>query len=110
MELPNEVYRIKDAIVRTVPTEEVYLFGSYAYGTPNPNSDFDFYVVLPEDGLRPGDALTEIGMVVAGIQTKPVDMLGGRKSVFEKRRQMPSLERTIAMKGVKLYERGRHTA
>ena len=107
MELPEEIYQIKDAIVSAVPTEEVYLFGSYAYGTPNPDSDFDFYVVLPEDGLRPLDAINEIGMAIFSLQTKPVDLLGGRRSTFDKRRQQPGLERIIATKGIKLYERDR---
>ena len=106
MELPEEVHRIKEAILQTVPAEQIYLFGSYAYGEPHQDSDFDFYVVLPEDGLRPADALTAIGMAVAGVQTRPVDLLGGRKSVFDRRRQQPGLERVISTKGVKLYERG----
>ena len=107
MELPEEIYKIIDAIVNAVPTEEIYLFGSYAYGTPHQDSDYDFYVVFPEDGMRPADALTEIGMAVAAIQTRSVDLLGGRRSNFEKRRHLfGGLERTIAMKGLKLYEHG----
>ena len=32
-------------ISRTVTVEQIYLFGSYAYGTPNGDSDLDLYVV-----------------------------------------------------------------
>ena len=105
MGLPDEVLKIKEAILEAVPAEQIYLFGSYAYGEPERNSDFDFYIVLPEGGMRPLDAMNKIGMAIFPFQTKPVDLLAGTKATFERRKQQPGLERTIAAKGVKLYER-----
>lgn len=32
--------KIKDIAVITVPTGKIYLFGSYAYGTPSLDSDY----------------------------------------------------------------------
>jgi predicted nucleotidyltransferase len=43
-----ELDNLTQIIVNTVPVEQVYLFGSYAYGTPNEDSDYDFYVVLKD--------------------------------------------------------------
>jgi predicted nucleotidyltransferase len=40
------VNRIKDIILSTIPVEQIYLFGSYAYGTPNADSDLDIYVIM----------------------------------------------------------------
>ena len=45
--LRNELDLIRDTILKTVPTEAIYLFGSYVYGSPNQDSDFDIYVVNP---------------------------------------------------------------
>ena len=39
--------------------EQVILFGSYAYGTPTPDSDVDLLVVMPFEG-RPVDKAIQI--------------------------------------------------
>ena len=53
----EEVLKTKDTIVNSVPVERLYLFGSYANGTPNENSNYDFYMVVPNDGIRPIGAI-----------------------------------------------------
>ena len=42
-----EIIAIKDSILSTVgdECEKIILFGSYAYGTPHKDSDYDFYKV-----------------------------------------------------------------
>ena len=52
-QLPAEIYKIKDKILNTVKVSKIYLFGSYARGTQTPQSDYDFYVVVPNDSMRP---------------------------------------------------------
>ncbi len=42
----SELDTLTKIIVDTVPVEQIYLFGSYAYGTPHTDSDLDLYVVL----------------------------------------------------------------
>jgi len=37
--------------LRPIDPEMVILFGSYAYGTPNPDSDIDLYVVTKENSV-----------------------------------------------------------
>jgi predicted nucleotidyltransferase len=55
----EDILAIKDDIVRTIgdDCEYVYLFGSYAYGTPriggNKPSDYDFFVVLKDNSIDP---------------------------------------------------------
>ena len=51
----NELEQIKEIIRNTVDPEGIYLFGSFAYGEPREDSDYDIYVVLPDDGPRPLD-------------------------------------------------------
>jgi len=46
MTMNDEIIKIKDAIVSAVDVEKLYLFGSYAYGTPRDDSDYDLYFVL----------------------------------------------------------------
>jgi predicted nucleotidyltransferase len=91
-------------IVQTATPERVYLFGSYANGTPNADSDYDFYVVVPDSSDRPL-VLTEriLQALYKKTDKKPVDILVMRFSDFENRKTLPTIEREVSTKGVLLY-------
>lgn len=46
----KDVENIKDNIVNRFNPKKIYLFGSYAYGNPNENSDLDILVI--DDGSK----------------------------------------------------------
>jgi predicted nucleotidyltransferase len=101
----QEIEKIKNIIVETANPELIYLFGSYAYGTPNADSDYDFYVVVPDDSERPL-LLTQSIYRALYHQTeynKSVDILIKRLSDFEGRKSLPTIEREVYQKGVVLY-------
>jgi predicted nucleotidyltransferase len=95
---------IKESILKFVPARCIYLFGSYAYGTPDEDSDIDIYVVTPDDAGN----LTQLYAEVRGdLREKDIffiDLLFGRESVFNDRRQKHVFERTIYQKGKVIYE------
>jgi predicted nucleotidyltransferase len=101
--IDSEILNIKDTIISTVDPDRVYLFGSYAYGTPKSDSDYDFYVVLKDtSSLKPLEAM---GLLVHHINVgMPVDVLANYKTRFDERSRFPTLERTIHRQGVLLYE------
>ena len=99
----NELENIKQAILNTVEAEAIYLFGSYAYGTPSKDSDLDLYIVIPDNSIRPIDAMKIINYALYNEQKKPVDILVGTASDFHRRKLLPTIERTVARDGVKLY-------
>ena len=101
----TEIDAIKDIIVRTAAPERVYLFGSYAYGTPNQDSDYDFYAVIPNDSIRPLEAIQKIYGATGRVKRKPMDVLAGTVDIFERRSKLLTMERTISEKGVVLYDR-----
>jgi len=98
----NDLDLFRENVLKIVPAEAIYLFGSYAYGTPSEESDIDIYVVVP-------DEITDLSELYADVRLlwrkKPVslDLLMGRASVFNRRKSGPTLERTIAQKGTVLY-------
>jgi len=99
-----EINAIKDIIVRTAAPERVYLFGSYAYGTPNQDSDYDFYVLMPDSAKAPGLVTDDIYRALyKKTSKKSVDVLVRRVSDFEKRKHLPTLEREVYAKGMVLY-------
>lgn len=66
---------------------------------PQADSDYDIYVVIPDDGLQPITAMGNIRKALLSIQARPLDVLVGYSSVFEKRTHWPaSLEGEIARK------------
>jgi predicted nucleotidyltransferase len=104
----NDIIAIKDSIVKTVgdTCEKVILFGSYAYGTPRKDSDYDFFVVLRDGTKKPILVLQEIYRTLAkNPMLIPVDVLANYKSHFDWRSTQPTIERKIASEGVVLYER-----
>ena len=106
MVITDEIMEIMNAIVEAIPAETIYLFGSYARGTPNKNSDYDFYVVIPDGSMRPLDAAQKARRSLARINRRtPVDILADYRSSFEDRRKFNTLERRIAREGVVLFER-----
>ncbi|MCL2509016.1 MAG: nucleotidyltransferase domain-containing protein [Oscillospiraceae bacterium] len=106
MAVNQEILNITEAIKQAIPAEIIYLFGSYAYGTPNEDSDYDFFVVIPDGGIKPLDAMQKAHKALIPVNRKtPVDILADYKSRFEGRKHLNSLERKIARDGVVLYER-----
>ena len=99
----KELETIKQAILDTVRANEIYLFGSYASGTPDKDSDFDIYVVIPDDSMRPIEAMQKIGRALSRKDIRAVDVIVGKETVFNQRKGLPTIERAIARDGVKLY-------
>ena len=101
--IQRELDIIKDGILKTVPAEAIYLFGSYAYGTPNEDSDIDIYVVVPDMDIDLVDLRGEIRKNLRRKKSMPMDLLVGKSSVFNLRKQGLTLENVIAQNGVLLY-------
>jgi predicted nucleotidyltransferase len=106
MPINEEILRIKDAIVGCVDCERVYLFGSYAYGTPTVDSDYDFYVVLKDDSvLKPINATGVVYHHLLYFDTAmPIDVFANYKSRFESRSKLPTIERKILRDGILIYD------
>jgi len=104
----DAITAIKDCILQTVgeDCEKIILFGSYAYGTPSKESDYDFFVVLKDGTEKPVLVLQNIYCNLARNKTyTPVDVLANYKTAFDERSKLPAIERIIEQKGVVLYER-----
>jgi predicted nucleotidyltransferase len=104
----DEILAIKSSILKIVGEncEKIILFGSYAYGTPGEDSDYDVFVVLKDGTEKPIVVLQNIyGGLARNPNYKAVDVLANYKSRFEERSKLPAIERTIVKKGVVLYNR-----
>ena len=86
----KELDRIVEAIRDSIQVSEIYLFGSFAYGISAPDSDFDIYVVIPDNSVKPLIATQQLGLAISPYQKRPVDLLVGSKSIFDKRKLVAS--------------------
>jgi len=106
--IQKELDLIKESILKAAPTEAIYLFGSHAYGTPSEDSDIDIYVVVSDDAGDLIDLRADIRLDLWDKNTRDLDLLNidlliGKTSVFNRRKEGPTLERKIAREGVLLY-------
>ena len=104
-EIKDDLNTLKEIILEKVPTEQIWLFGSYAYGTPHKDSDIDIYIVMKDDAqMRELDAMTEVHMERFYRRTsRPVDLLAIKKNRFDYRAENFSMENKIKREGVKIY-------
>ena len=72
-ELESELKKLASKIKEITPATKIYLFGSYAYGTPNEDSDIDL-CILTNENRRKLEILREIRRNVGDINY-PQDIL-----------------------------------
>jgi len=99
-----ELDKLKELIINAIPVEQIYLFGSYAYGKPHKDSDLDLYVVLKDDlPMRDLDAGLQISFAIARKKSMPVDIIAKNKRDFINRLDDITLERKVKREGVLIY-------
>lgn len=82
--------------------EKIILFGSYAYGKPDQNSDVDILVIMPFRGRNPEKA-TEIWLATK--PKFPIDIMVRKPAELKKRLKLGDFFlREIVEKGKVLYE------
>jgi len=99
-----EIDAITEAIKRAVPTEQIFLFGSHAYGQPNKDSDYDFFLVIPDGEMRPLEAIRKAQCAIPS-RSKAIDILANTRSGFDERKSwIATIEKTVNQKGVLLHD------
>ena len=82
-ELKSELKKLADKIKEITPATKIYLFGSYAYGTPNEDSDIDL-CILTDENKRKLEILREIRRNIGDINY-PLDILVYKTDEFKER-------------------------
>ena len=102
--IQKELDKLKELIINAIPVEQIYLFGSHAYGTAHKYSDLDLYIVLKDDvPMRDLDAGLQIRMAIARKKSMPVDIITKKKKDFMSRLDDITLERIVNRDGILIY-------
>ncbi|MEY4202289.1 MAG: hypothetical protein RLZZ265_4029 [Verrucomicrobiota bacterium] len=88
--------------------EEIYLFGSHAWGTPTEDSDVDLMVIVPGSDERPIRRMQRAHRCLRGIGFAK-DVLVSTRAEFDRYRHLSaSLSNKIFHEGRKLYGPASH--
>jgi uncharacterized protein len=101
--IQKELATLVQAIASNTEIESIFLFGSWAYGEPKPDSDLDIYLVIPDNDTDICELNAEIRFALYKKLTLPLDLVIAKKSVFERRSKALTLESIIAKQGVRIY-------
>jgi len=99
----NVLDQMVQRLAAAIRPQEIYLFGSHAYGVPNKHSDLDFLVVVSDEAGDPDDLATA-GRRALLDSPFSVDVLVYRRSEMDKWvRVRCSLPHSVVSKGKRLY-------
>lgn len=101
----QEIALIRDKLLSTMKPTRIYLFGSYAKDTYTEESDYDFYLVFPDNAGDKIELSQKAYKSLRGIRKKPVDIVVGYESSFNRRIHSETLEKSVKGEGILLYER-----
>lgn len=98
----DQINEFSQAIAEKFQPEKIILFGSYAYGKPNQDSDVDLLVVLPFEGRSVQKAI-EIRQALRA--PFPLDLLVRTPQDIQVRLKMGDFFiQDIVQKGLVIYE------
>lgn len=102
----EEINEYVKRFVETLKPKVVFLFGSYARGDYNKESDYDFYIVMPGKRKVSCNTVTKAYSSLQGIKTKPVDIIVKNEVTFlERKNYIGTIEQIVAREGIKMYEK-----
>lgn len=100
----DELDILKKIIIKTIPVGRIILFGSYANGRPDIDSDLDIYVVMPDSAkIKEIDAIRLIRKAIRDKKTFPVDIIVSKEKKFNQRKALNTIEHQIDKDGILLY-------
>jgi uncharacterized protein len=83
--------------------EEIYLFGSHAWGTPTEDSDVDLMVIVPSSEERPIRRMQRAHLCLSGMGFAKDVLVPTRAQVDRYKHLRASLFHQVLAKGRKLY-------
>ena len=97
--LENAVARLKAEF----QPEEIYLFGSHAWGTPTEDSDIDLMVIVPSSDERPIKRMQRAHHCLGDLDMSK-DVFVQTRTEFDRYRHLrASIQHQILQRGRKLY-------
>ena len=78
--IQEELTTLIQTIASNTKIESIFLFGSWAYGEPKPDSDLDIYLVIPDNDTDICELNAEIRFALYKKLTLPLDLVIAKKA------------------------------
>jgi len=102
--IPKELLEeISRRLVVALQPEQIILFGSHAWGTPDEDSDVDLLVIVPHSDVPPTQRAMRAHRALRGLNVPKDIVVKTRAEVERFRRVRASLESEILERGKVLY-------
>ena len=99
------LHTMTERLIAEFSPDQIFLFGSHAWGTPTENSDVDLYVIIPDTSERPLQRARRAVACLGGMGISKDVLVRTRTEADKYRNVYASLECQIFEKGRVLYER-----
>ena len=100
----DEIEELKNSFVKDLLPQKVYLFGSFAEGRANEDSDYDFYIIVKDSEKDMLRLTAKAYKAIRDKRNRPVDIIVNTERTFdERKKRVSSVESEVAKKGVLLY-------
>ena len=90
-------------LVAEFQPDQIWLFGSHAWGQPHDDSDVDFLVVVPHSDETPIRRAQRAHRCLRGLRMPKDVLVETRQEVDRVKERKTSLENTILSRGRRLY-------
>lgn len=102
----NRIQRVVDRWIQVLKPQKIVLFGSYAYGKPNADSDVDMLIIM-DSNERPTTRVVRALEAVHGVKNFAMDILVRTPDEILQRLKIGDFfVQEILERGKVLYERG----
>jgi predicted nucleotidyltransferase len=96
--------KILSRLIEAYQPEEIYIFGSYAWGNPDEHSDIDLLVIVNETSEKPYKRPIKGLRALRGLKISKNIVVYTKDEFNAQSKELSSLCHQIKEKGVKLYE------
>ena len=90
-------------LVAEFQPEQIWLFGSHAWGNPHEDSDVDFFVVIPQSDETPIRRSQRAHRCLRGLRMPKDVLVETRQEMDRVKESKTSLENAILLRGRRLY-------
>jgi predicted nucleotidyltransferase len=90
-------------LVAEFQPEQIWLFGSHAWGNPHEDSDVDFFVVIPHSDETPIRRSQRAHRCLRGLRMPKDVLVETRQEIDRVKESKTSLENAILLRGRRLY-------
>jgi len=102
---PEIINKMVQRLVKEFSPEKIILFGSYAWGNPDTNSDIDLFIIVSESDDSPAQRAIRAHRCLRGLNIPKDILVKTRQEVEKFIRVYASLEAQVLDEGKILYER-----